>query len=365
MAASNPFAVFTEFLPTDWQQTLYQTQQNGKAVFSLAHKNIQGQVRQFLNAAPDPQVNKLSPELLNSLTIARDQLLAKDWQDAEAGIYPKSLLFDDDWLSFVQYYPQVWFDLGAVWDKIRNQTHQQFDPEIDLSGYPDYYLQNFHHQTDGYLGELSANLYDLQVDLLFNGTSDAMRRRILKLIKQKLGADGDRQASRLTILDVACGTGRTLKFLAASFPQASLHGIDLSPTYLRKAQQNLTGISKIFPQLNQGNAEALPYQSNWFDLITNIYLLHELPAPVRQTVLVECFRVLKPGGILMVMDSIQVKDRPEWEPMLENFPQLFHEPYYRHYINDDILTHLAKAGFVDVEERPHCFSKSWLAVKPA
>jgi ubiquinone/menaquinone biosynthesis C-methylase UbiE len=212
---------------------------------------------------------------------------------------------------------------------------------------------------------LSANLYDLQVDLLFNGTSDAMRRRILKLIKQKLGADGDRQASRLTILDVACGTGRTLKFLAASFPQASLHGIDLSPTYLRKAQQNLTGISKIFPQLNQGNAEALPYQSNWFDLITNIYLLHELPAPVRQTVLVECFRVLKPGGILMVMDSIQVKDRPEWEPMLENFPQLFHEPYYRHYINDDILTHLAKAGFVDVEERPHCFSKSWLAVKPA
>jgi hypothetical protein len=76
MAASNPFAVFTEFLPTDWQQTLYQTQQNGKAVFSLAHKNIQGQVRQFLNAAPDPQVNKLSPELLNSLTIARDQLLA-------------------------------------------------------------------------------------------------------------------------------------------------------------------------------------------------------------------------------------------------------------------------------------------------
>ncbi|MFN9175000.1 MAG: class I SAM-dependent methyltransferase, partial [Synechocystis sp.] len=254
MAASNPFAVFTEFLPTDWQQTLYQTQQNGKAVFSLAHKNIQGQVRQFLNAAPDPQVNKLSPELLNSLTIARDQLLAKDWQDAEAGIYPKSLLFDDDWLSFVQYYPQVWFDLGAVWDKIRNQTHQQFDPEIDLSGYPDYYLQNFHHQTDGYLGELSANLYDLQVDLLFNGTSDAMRRRILKLIKQKLGADGDRQASRLTILDVACGTGRTLKFLAASFPQASLHGIDLSPTYLRKAQQNLTGISKIFPQLSQGNA---------------------------------------------------------------------------------------------------------------
>jgi ubiquinone/menaquinone biosynthesis C-methylase UbiE len=93
--------------------------------------------------------------------------------------------------------------------------------------------------------------------------------------------------------------------------------------------------------------------------------LHELPAPVRQTVLSECFRVLKPGGILMVMDSIQVKDRPEWEPMLENFPQMFHEPYYRHYIKDDITAYLTAAGFGAIEECPHCFSKSWLAVKPA
>jgi len=362
MAAPNPFAVFTEFLPPDWQQTLYHTQQNGKAAFSLAHKNIHSQVRQFLKAAPDPKVNPLSPALLNSLTTARNQLLAEDWQDAEAGIYPKSLLFDDDWLSFAQYYPQVWLDTVTVWQTIRNQTHQQFAPDIDLSGYPDYYLQNFHHQTDGYLGEMSANLYDLQVDLLFNGTSDAMRRRILKPIKQTLS---DNNPARLNILDVACGTGRTLKFLAATFPKASFHGVDLSPTYLHKAQQLLAATQGIFPQLIQGNAENLPYQDNWFDLITNIYLLHELPVPVRQTVLAECFRVLKPGGILMVMDSIQVKDRPEWEPMLENFPQMFHEPYYRHYINDDIQTRLTQIGFGEIEERPHCFSKSWLAVKPA
>ncbi|MEB3229191.1 MAG: class I SAM-dependent methyltransferase [Synechocystis sp.] len=362
MVASNPFAVLTDFLPSDWQQTLYQGQQNGKAAFSLAHKNLHSQVRQLLNAAPAPQVNQLSQDILNSLTTAREELLAEDWQDSEAGIYPKSLLFDDDWLSFAQYYPQVWLDKGAVWQKIRDQSNQQFAPEIDLSGYPDYYLQNFHHQTDGYLGEMSANLYDLQVELLFNGTSDAMRRRILKPLKQALGNNGNR---RLTILDLACGTGRTLKFLAATFPLASLHGLDLSPTYLRKAQQVLNQAGVSLPQLLQGNGEALPYQDNLFDLVTNVYLLHELPAPVRQTVLSECFRVLKPGGILMVMDSIQVKDRPEWEPMLENFPQMFHEPYYRHYIKDDITAYLTAAGFGEIEECPHCFSKSWLAVKPA
>jgi hypothetical protein len=67
----------------------------------------------------------------------------------------------------------------------------------------------------------------------------------------------------------------------------------------------------------------------------------------------------------MVMDSIQAKDRPDWEPMLENFPQMFHEPYYRHYIHDDITIRLSGTGFADIEERLHCFSKSWLAVKPA
>lgn len=361
MVLSNPFAVLTELFPLDWQQTLYQTQQNGKAAFSLAHKNLHSQVRQVLNAAPAPQVNALSPELLTSLTTAREDLLAEDWQDAEAGIYPKSLLFDDDWLSFAQYYPQIWLDNAAVWQKIRDQNNQQFAPEIDLSGYPDYYLQNFHHQTDGYLGEMSANLYDLQVEILFNGTSDAMRRRILKPLKQKLGKDSHLP---LKMLDVACGTGKTLKFLAASFPKASLHGVDLSPTYLRKAQQILNQAGVVLPQLIQGNAENLPYQEGLFDVVTSVYLFHELPAPVRQTVLADCFRVLKPGGILMVMDSIQVKDRPEWEPMLENFPQMFHEPYYRHYLHDDIATRLTQAGFVDIEERPHCFSKSWLAVKP-
>ena len=46
----------------------------------------------------------------------------------------------------------------------------------DPSLYPDYY-QNFHHQTDGYLSDHQA-LYDLQVEILFNGSADAMRRRV-------------------------------------------------------------------------------------------------------------------------------------------------------------------------------------------
>ena len=44
----------------------------------------------------------------------------------------------------------------------------------DTDKYPDYYLQNFHYQSDGWLSSKSARLYDYQVESLFLGTADAM-----------------------------------------------------------------------------------------------------------------------------------------------------------------------------------------------
>ena len=52
-------------------------------------------------------------------------------------------------------------------------------PATDLSAFPDYYLRNFHYQTGGYLSERSAKLYDQQVEVLFIGSADAMRRQAL------------------------------------------------------------------------------------------------------------------------------------------------------------------------------------------
>jgi hypothetical protein len=66
------------------------------------------------------------------------------------------------------------------------KKYQDFSPEVAKDGYPSYYLQNFHHQTDGYLSDASANLYDLQVEILFGGSADVMRRRILAPLSKDL-----------------------------------------------------------------------------------------------------------------------------------------------------------------------------------
>jgi ubiquinone/menaquinone biosynthesis C-methylase UbiE len=57
-----------------------------------------------------------------------------------------------------------------------------------------------------------------------------------------------------------------------------------------------------------------------------------LPPKVRRIVFREFARVLKPDGRLVLVDSLQRADEPDYEGLLELFPQSFHEPYFASYI---------------------------------
>ena len=341
----------------------YQAIQQSYLSFSLAHKNINTQLRNFFAPAAKPNTQTLSPETLQQLQIRLTKLLEVDWEDARLGIYPQSLLFERPWQDFFFYYPFLWLDMPSIWERITKKQYQQFSPEIDLDGYPQYYLQNFHYQTNGYLSHMSANLYDLQVEILFNGMGGAMGRRILAPLKQGLEGLKRESGEKMRVLDVACGTGVTLKLIRAAIASASLFGIDLSPTYLRKANDMLAANYEELPQLLQANAEELPYRDNYFHGVTCVFLFHELPPVVRGKAIAEMFRVMKPGGVLVICDSIQRRDSPELLTMMDNFPAIFHEPYYQSYINDDLEQRLYDAGFEQIRTENHFVSKYWVARK--
>ncbi len=342
----------------------YKTLQGSKNLAGLAHKGISTKLMEFLAPGGTPEVSPLQGELLHDLKKSMEELEKVDWQEAEQGIYPISQLFEAPWIEWARRYPLIWLDLPFTWDRRRKRNTRDIPNKINRQKYPDYYLQNFHHQTDGYFSDFSAGLYDLQVEILFNGTADSMRRRIISPLKKGLKNFQDRNQSTLRILDVATGTGRTLKQIRSSMSDVELIGIDLSAAYLRQASRYLNKRGSDIAQLIRGNAENLPFKSNSMQGVTCVYLLHELPKGSRQKVINECMRVLEPGGIFVLADSIQKEDSPKFETVLENFPKAFHEPYYNDYVSDNIEEKLSNSGFISIEANSHFMTRVWSAIKP-
>ncbi|MGB3625250.1 MAG: class I SAM-dependent methyltransferase, partial [Henriciella sp.] len=206
--------------------------------------------------------------------------------------------------------------------------------------YPAYYRQNFHYQTDGWLSDESAKLYDHQVEALFTGSADVMRRAALAEIARELKGRDQREVK---LLDLACGTGRFLRETMRAFPRLQATGLDLSPNYAERARQQVSDWPRV--EIVEGLAEALPFADQSLDVIVSIYLFHELPEKTRKAVMAESARVLKPGGAFIVADSLQFGDNEKLDGILEYFPEGFHEPYYKAYLGWNFVPPMGEAGF--------------------
>lgn len=230
-------------------------------------------------------------------------------------------------------------DLGEAARRRADGDTDTVRDHADVSGVPDYFAQDFHFQKGGYLAEDSARLYDVQVETLFYGAASAMRRAAMRPIADYLAG---RDQRRVSLLDVACGTGRLLREIRLQYPGLRLTGLDLSPAYLYEAERHLAGLRRV--EFIAANAEDIPLASGSQDIVVTVFLFHELPGEVRRKVAGEMARVLKPGGRLIFIDSLQMGDRPGWDGLLEGFPQRFHEPYFRHYAIDDLEQAFADVG---------------------
>jgi ubiquinone/menaquinone biosynthesis C-methylase UbiE len=268
-------------------------------------------------------------------------LLRRDRANIEAGRYrlPHDLFVSpreaaEQSLRFLS-------DLGRVDRRRRERIHDEVGaaPDGPVARYPDYYVQNFHYQTDGYLSDHSAAVYDFQVEVLFKGGADAMRRQALVPIGEHLHG---RPIREHRLLDVACGTGRFLRFVKHNHPRLPVVGIDLSPAYLRRAHRELGDWSWV--ELLLAAAEALPFADASFDLVSCVYLFHELPRPVRARAAAEFVRVLRPGGRLVLVDAFQRGDEPAFDGLLELFPLAYHEPYFSDYVRHDLGALFAELG---------------------
>jgi len=238
--------------------------------------------------------------------------------------------------------------------------------------YPDTFLQNFHWQSDGWMSVRSARIYEFQTETLFQGSQDAMQRAALAPLGRYMAG---RDASSMTLLEVAAGTGRFHTFIKDNYPSMRTTLSDLSPYYLGEARENVEYFADFNARVNpqramqptsfvQAAAQDLPFPDASFDVVMNIYLFHEMEATQRAQAAAEMARCLKPGGLLVLNDSLQRGDRPEIDAVMHLFPANYHEPFYMEYTELDMQALFAGCGLQPVSVELAHVSKVWAFRKP-
>ncbi|MEO1643083.1 MAG: class I SAM-dependent methyltransferase, partial [Pseudomonadota bacterium] len=248
------------------------------------------------NRPGEPAFKPEHPPNLREMRKAYFELFRRDRANIEAGLYPDPVARDmrlRDLPNTIRRARNFLADVAEVDRRRVNRdgTEVRASEAADPKRFPGYYRQNFHYQTDGWLSDESADIYDHQVEALFTGAADAMRRAALAELLREIEG---RPPAETKVLDLACGTGRFMRQTLEASPRLNLTGFDLSPPYAEAARKAV----RRFPQADvvEGKAEAMRFNDATFDAIISIYLFHELPPKIRREVIAEAARTVKPGG---------------------------------------------------------------------
>ena len=324
----------------------------------LAMARIAQRARESGSARPRPHTDARTPDRKRFFA-DMGALWRQDLANVEAGVYPLPADHDGSLKMLLDRSRLFFEDLPAVHRRRQSGDHSEVLTEETRGKRPRYYLQNFHFQSGGWMTDESAQRYDTQVEVLFTGAANATRRQALPPLREVFAG---RDQRRLSLLDVGCGTGRFLDFVKQTWPRLPALGLDLSEAYVREAKRHLQRWSRT--DLMVGNAESIPLPDESQDAVTSIFMFHELPPEVRRIVLSEFARVLKPGGRLVLVDSLQHGDEPDYDGLLELFPQSFHEPYYLSYIKEDFAALCQDRGLTYIRNARAFVSKVIVFDKP-
>lgn len=161
------------------------------------------------------------------------------------------------------------------------------------------------------------------------------------------------------ILDVGCGTGVLTRLAAEAAGSAT--GIDPAARMIQVARETAARLGSA-AEFKVAAMESLPFPDASFDLVLSSLMLHHLPPETKQRGLAEAYRVLRPGGRLVIADFARPAN-PLWWLLLWPFLMM---PSVADNLGGRIPAHLREAGFTQVETRGHRAGliTFWTAVKP-
>lgn len=165
------------------------------------------------------------------------------------------------------------------------------------------------------------------------GSADKEHRELLKKLTQP---------SENLVLDVACGPGLYTKPIAqALHGKGFAVGLDFSPPMLRAAAS--TNKASRLSYL-RADAHQIPFPADTFDVVTCLAALYLIPEP--HIVIRELFRVIKPGGKIVIFTSVS-------SPLtrIPGITQLAQFQGFKIFAKDEITKQLTQLGFSDINQK--------------
>ena len=245
---------------------------------------------------------------------------------------------------------RLWEDVGRIVDGRRPELDDALAPHPEDAGtmtlepsleYPSYYeFFDFHRQPGGiWRDNRGAAIYAMGARVIHVGRNDEFE------LHDRFVADIPVDAPE-TVVDLACGFGKTTFSLKRRWQNAVVAGLDLSAPCLALARR-LASARDLAIDWRQGDVEHLPYADESFDLATITMSLHELPLDAIHRALTEARRVLRPGGTLCALENRLIGDALR-DVLGAWHSDVIAEPYMNPFRAQDFAGLALTAGFATV-----------------
>ncbi|MEM9452461.1 MAG: class I SAM-dependent methyltransferase [Cyanobacteria bacterium P01_E01_bin.6] len=233
---------------------------------------------------------------------------------------------------------------------------QLSDIEDTRVSYPDYYRVPFHAYDDGNLCWLAAfeaesATYSMALriwpyeSLTWQTAQQRLRSACYHTMRERLSWPVN------DVLDIGCSVGISSQYLHQFLQEQQTQpvhtiGLDLSPQMLSVAR--FRDAQQLISLWVHAAAEHTGFSDASFDLVSLQFVLHELPRQATQSILREIYRILRPGGLLLILDN-----DPQ-SPIIQGLPPALFtlmkstEPWSDEYYTTDVVDVLKSCGFENI-----------------
>ncbi len=243
----------------------------------------------------------------------------------------------------------------------------ELNPDLDI---PSHQLKtNIHRMPGGYLHDRqedsfgSGVLYDHGTFLYGQGWFGPLNDELGQTLIHQILSQHYPNFQPQMILDLGCSVGHSTLPYPLVYPKAKVWGIDLGASLLRYAIARARILNQAV-YFSQQNAESTEFADRSFDLVVSHILLHEIPGVSRKRVFAESYRLLKPGGIMVHLESKLFLDPSTLVARYFRDTEVWanSEPYLASSKFEDFPSYALEAGFMPEEFHVH-YTPGYYAAK--